>query len=229
MSELTFDKIEDEYESIVEDSISFSGLRHDFFMQAKADLLERLARKHLGDPKSARLVDIGCGVGRLHAHIKDRFDSIDGCDVSERSITRARRENPFATYSTSSGDRLPYADAGFDLAVTACVMHHVVPSQWDAFLAEMRRVVRPGGLVIIIEHNPFNPLTRLAVSRCAFDADAVLLAPRRSEKLLKAAGCSKVSSHNFLFLPSAAGWARAIEAGLRRVPLGAQYATVGLA
>ena len=58
----------------------------------------------------------------------------------------------------------------------------------------MRRVVRPGGLLCIIEHNPFNPLTRLAVVRCEFDRDAVLLpalAPRAP--IAAAAAGSRIS------------------------------------
>src|SRR5690606_175155 len=101
--------------------------------------------------------------------------TITGCDVSEKSVERARRENGYARYDTSASDVLPYADGQFDIALTVCVMHHVPPTRWQAFLREMRRVVRPGGIAVVIEHNPFNPLTRLAVARCAFDADAVLL------------------------------------------------------
>ena len=53
----------------------------------------------------------------------------------------------------------------------------------------MRRVVRPGGLVCVIEHNPLNPLTRsLAVSRCEFDSDAVLLGASTTRKLMAAGG-----------------------------------------
>ena len=60
-----------------------------------------------------------------------------------------------------------------------CIMSR---RQLAGFVADMVRVTRPGGLVCVIEHNPLNPLTRLAVNRCPFDADAVLL---RSGQLAK--------------------------------------------
>ena len=44
-----------------------------------------------------------------------------------------------------------------------------------AFVAELARVVRPGGLVVVFEHNPLNPLTRLVVSRVTFDDGVRLL------------------------------------------------------
>ena len=66
-------------------------------------------------------------------------------------------------------------------------------SRMAHFMNEMRRVVRPGGLVCVIEHNPLNPLTRLAVTRCAFDRDAVLLRAGKTRQLLRDAGLRQVS------------------------------------
>lgn len=229
MSDAQFDAIEDRYEAIVEQSIEFSGLGHDFFMAAKADLLTKIVDLHFGRLERPSLLDVGCGVGRLHPHLQGRFDRITGCDVSEKSVIRARRDNGFATYNASQTDQLPYADDQFDIALTVCVMHHVQPGNWVAFLEEMRRVVRPGGLAVVIEHNPFNPLTRLAVARCPFDADAVLLSPRRARRTMLQAGFGTVSTRNFLFLPSAAPAARRFEGLIERVPLGAQYAAIGTA
>ena len=52
----------------------------------------------------------------------------------------------------------------------------------------MARVLRPGGIAAIFEHNPLNPLTRRVVSNCVFDEDAVLLRRRRARGLLRQAG-----------------------------------------
>lgn len=229
MSDTEFDRIESQYEAIVERSIDFSDLSHDFFMAAKADLLAQIVSERFGGRHDLRLLDVGCGVGRLHPHLLGRFGAISGCDVSEKSVERARQDNVFADYAVSRADRLPYEHVQFDIALTVCVMHHVPPAQWPSFLAEMRRVLRPGGIAVVIEHNPFNPLTRLAVARCSFDADAVLLTPGRSRGLLTAAGFGKVETRNFLFLPTAAPAARRLESALRWLPLGAQYAAIGSA
>jgi ubiquinone/menaquinone biosynthesis C-methylase UbiE len=84
---------------------------------------------------------------------------LTGIDVASTVVEEARAANPGVTYHDYDGDRLPYPDQSFDAAYTIAVMHHVPPPQWPAFLQEMRRVVRPGGLIVIFEHNPINPLT----------------------------------------------------------------------
>jgi hypothetical protein len=93
----------------------------------------------------------------------------------------------------------------------------------------MARVIRPGGVVCIIEHNPLNPLTQLSVRRCEFDRDAVLLPAWRTAGLMARAGLRAVESRYFLLLPSAATPMRAIERRLARLPLGAQYIACGTA
>lgn len=228
MSDAQFDAVQSGYEAIVEQSISFSGLKHDFFMAAKADLLQDIVARHFDTPKALDLLDIGCGVGRLHPHLQGKFASITGSDVSDKSVKRARRDNAFASYDTSGPQGLPYADGQFDIALTVCVMHHVPPAEWGTFLQEMQRVVRPGGLAVVIEHNPFHPLTRLAVARCPFDADAVLLSQRRTRREMLAAGFSAVDLQNFLFLPTAVPILRRLERSLAKLPFGAQYAAVGV-
>ncbi|MDX8500830.1 class I SAM-dependent methyltransferase [Mesorhizobium sp. VK4C] len=230
MSEL-FDRYKSSYSEVVEGSIRFSGLQHDFFLRAKAELLRCLiVEQDLRRGKAGvRALDVGCGVGSLHPHLADVFDLLDGCDVSEESLARASRENPRVAYSTCTTSRLPYPDGMFDLTFASCVVHHVPPTSWLDFFREMRRVVRRGGLGCIIEHNPYNPLTRMAVLRCPFDKGAVLLSARKAASLLEQAGFRDVYYEHFLLLPSARPLARKLECALAGLPLGAQYACVGRA
>jgi SAM-dependent methyltransferase len=171
-----------------------------------------------------RALDVGCGIGSLHSPLKGVFASLNGCDVSEESVARARRDNPDLAYSACTSAALPYDDGVFDLAFASCVLHHVPPGAWYAFFREIRRVLRPGGLACIIEHNPWNPLTRLAVLRCPFDKDAVLLRARRVEALFRATGFSEIQSEHFLLLPRTGRLARRLERAFAPLPLGAQYA-----
>jgi SAM-dependent methyltransferase len=224
MAEL-FDEYDANYGDVVNDSINFSGLKHDFFMQAKADLIERKLDQLSAKGKFSAL-DIGCGVGTLHPYIAPHFASVEGCDVSQDSIDRARSQNKTNNYRHyETGSPLPYEDGQFDFALTVCVVHHVPPDHWPAFFTEMRRVLKPGGMACVIEHNPLNPATRLAVLRCPFDEDAVLLRSRKTNSLLSTAGFSKPNAEFFLVLPSAKPWARRLEGSLSKIPLGAQYAS----
>ena len=224
MAEL-FNSYRTSYGEVVEESIRFSGLKHDFFLIAKADLLRRLIlERRLRQNGVVRALDIGCGVGLLHPFLEDAFDSLSGCDVSEESICRAATDNPHIDYRLCMPPGLPYDDGAFDLAFASCVVHHVVPAHWLDFFQEMRRVLRPGGVACILEHNPYNPLTRLAVFRCPFDRDAVLLDFRKVTSLFQDTGFRDMRSEHFLLLPSTKPFARKVEHVLSHLPLGAQYA-----
>lgn len=81
----------------------------------------------------------------------------------------------------------------------------------------------------MIEHNPFNPLTQLAVHRCSLDANAVLLRASKTHELLEKTAATKITTEFFLTLPARGGfWGRLgrLAGGL---PIGAQYLTVAQA
>jgi SAM-dependent methyltransferase len=221
-----FDSYRSNYREVVQSSIDFSGLPHSFFMRAKADLLRELIAARLGSEQPAML-DVGCGVGSFHPLLRGMVGRLSGIDVSSASITQARADNRDVDYRAFDGRSFPFDDAGFDLVTAICVMHHVEPAEWAHFTSEMRRVVRPGGLICVIEHNPLNPLTRLAVSRCEFDRDAVLLGAGTTRQLMAAGGLREIGARYFLLLPWEARSARRIENALGNVPLGAQYAAFG--
>jgi SAM-dependent methyltransferase len=219
-----FDAYDANYRDVVQSSIDFSGLPHDFFMQAKAELLGQTLRRRLGAAHAGRLLDVGCGVGALHPYLAGLFDQISGVDVSAPCIAEAARRSPDNSYAVAEPGA-PLAGGPYDVTLAVCTLHHVPPNDWQAFAADMVRVTRPGGLVCIIEHNPLNPLTRLAVNRCPFDADATLLRSRRCEALLRRAGARNVETSFFLLLPTRMRLARRFEKLLGALPLGAQYLT----
>jgi SAM-dependent methyltransferase len=223
----TFDSYAGTYSDDVQSSIDFSGLQHEFFLKAKADVLADILRDHFGNNGPAQALDIGCGVGLLHPYIRPFFTRLVGIDISAASIAQARQANPNVDYYTAQD--LPYPDGAFDVTMTVCVLHHVLPEHWASFARDMRRVTRPGGLICVIEHNPLNPMTQLAVHRCAFDADAILLRASKTKALLQGAGATRVKTEFFLTLPTRHIFARKLERLVARVPLGAQYLTSAVA
>ncbi len=126
-------------------------------------------------------------------------------------------------YCGADGTALPFATGGFDLAFAVCVLHHVPRPRRGAFVAELRRVVRPGGLVVIFEHNPLNPVTRLAVSRCEFDEDVELISRRGIVRLLGSVGLEPIEVRDIIFTTSSRPWARRLDRALAPVPFGAQH------
>ena len=221
-----FDAYGGSYQDVVQRSIAFSGLKHDLFLRAKVRVLSGLFREHFGTERPA-LLDVGCGIGAMHGLLRPIVDRLAGCDPSGESLATARSHNEGVAYRQQDGETLPWPDAHVDATLAVCVVHHVPVAGRDGLLAEMRRVTRPGGLVALIEHNPWNPLTRLAVTRCPFDDDAILLGAGEARALLRRGGMRKVVGRHFLMMPSSAAWAGMVERPFAALPLGAQYVAYG--
>ena len=222
-----FDSYSAEYEVELNKAISFAGQDASVFAEAKARALLALARERIGDIETASALDVGCGIGNIHRSLAPQFAEFQGVDVSPGLVDIARANNQDVAYQAYDGVTLPFESNTFDLSFAICVLHHVPPSQREAFTAEMARVVRPGGLVAIIEHNPLNPLTRLVTLRCAFDEGAVLVRRRRLERLMRQARLLDTTSRYILFSPWRGAAVERMERRLGRLPLGAQYVTYG--
>ncbi len=221
-----FDAYRSSYSDAVNRSISFSGLDVDFFTRAKAVRLLDILGDLIGPPEALSLLDVGCGVGNYHQLLRSQVGQLTGVDPSSECIEEARSKNPNVSYQVS-GDTLPFQDACFDATYAICVMHHVPPANWNRFASELARVTKPGGIVLIFEHNPYNPLTRRVVSNCPFDKDAVLLTKAKTIDYLKGAGLAGVDGRYILAIPSVDGLSRKMDDALGRIPLGAQYYAFG--
>jgi SAM-dependent methyltransferase len=222
-----FDIYKDRYREEVQKAIAFTGTDVDYCTELKAMALLEICRRHLGDSRDLEVLDVGCGVGMTDSYLASEFRSLWGVDLSAESVEVAARRNPGVSYRAYEGDTLPFPDGRFDVAFAICVLHHVSPADRQRFVREIRRVVRPGGLTVVFEHNPFNPLTRIAVKRCPFDAGVVLLTRKHTAKLFAGAGLDVIDGRYILFFPVRSRILRAVEHVLHRVPLGGQYYVVG--
>jgi len=222
-----FEEYKQSYVAEVEQSIDFAGQSHDFFIRVKADELVASCDRQLGSLKERSVLDVGCGVGLLSHYVGEHFGQLHGIDIAPGVVERAASQAPRGNFQLYDGKQIPFADETFDVTFTVCVLHHVPPAQWESLVAEMARVLKPGGLLYIFEHNPYNPLTRRAVSNCPFDADATLLTRSRSNALLRSAGLDAAEERYVLFFPWDGSGFRTIESSLRWLPLGAQYFVSG--
>jgi SAM-dependent methyltransferase len=219
---MKFDRYSHSYGSRVNEALAFSGTEQEVYLRAKADHIVRLATEHLAGVPEPALLDVGCGVGLVHDLVRERFPNVVGVDVAPAALTQAARDGGgrFALYD---GRHLPFDGGAFDLTYAVNVLHHVPPDAWDAFAAELARVTRPGGLVVVFEHNPRNPLTRMVVSRCEFDEDAVLVGHGRLRALLRGAGLAECDHRYIVFFPWPGRPWVALERALGRLPAGAQH------
>lgn len=222
---MLFDAVRDDYCSQVESAIAFSGKPHDFFMQAKIDLLHELSEAG-AIPGEGDLLDVGCGPGILHQDLAASY-SVTGVDVSAEQLALAGQHNPACRYEQIRGDDLGVGQAHFDIVLAINVAHHVAPANRAGFFRSAAAAVKPGGRFVMIEHNPFNPLTRKVVRDCRFDAGVELLTAGEAQHWLAESGLEDIAVFYFLFFPSAAALPRRVERHLlRRLPLGAQYCAV---
>ncbi|MGC5333192.1 class I SAM-dependent methyltransferase [Micromonospora sp. DT62] len=107
-----------------------------------------------GDVNGRRILDAGCGSGPLSAALRERGAIVTGFDSSRAMVELARRRlGGDATLLVADlGEPLPFADAAFDDVVASLVLHYL--EDWTAPLAELRRVLRPGGRLILSVNHP---------------------------------------------------------------------------
>ena len=104
-----------------------------------------------------RMLDVGCGTGSLLAIMETcpQAELLVGLDFSDQMIRRAAEKFASADRAgclhavRADSERLPFADASFDV-LTCCNSFHHYPHQQQA-LREFRRVLRPGGLLVLID------------------------------------------------------------------------------
>ncbi|MEJ7583614.1 MAG: class I SAM-dependent methyltransferase [Acidimicrobiales bacterium] len=218
-----FDRYADSYGEAVARSVSFAGQGVEYYARLKAEHLLDLVERRLGDPARLSALDVGCGVGITDTFLAGGFAALHGVDTAAEAIDRAGARNPTVRYLPYDGSTLPFLDGELDVAFAICVVHHVPPGHRHRFAVELGRVVRPGGLVVLFEHNPYNPLTRVAVSRCEFDEGVTLLSRRTASDLLTGAGLDVVERRFIAFLPLDRPLVHRAERALHRIPLGAQH------
>lgn len=221
-----FDQYARDYDELLKDPLRdrFAASQA-FFHYRKWLLIDRFRRRYFGPNAAVDWLDAGCGRGELLSLGEGRFRRTAGCDVSSEML---RASGGVEIRHQKNPEELPFGDGEFDFITAVCVYHHVKEDRRAKLTASAARVLRPGGVFCIIEHNPWNPVTRRIVSRTPVDRDAELLSVREAAGLMGPAGLAVHSRWHFLFLPEKLyGLVGSVEAALEWLPLGGQYAVFG--
>lgn len=129
------------------------------------------------DPSTLESVlDFGCGCGRLARwwQLADGQE-LHGCDYNPKLVDWCREELPFMRVERSELEPpLPYADASFDLVWALSVFTHLPEPLQRSWIAELRRVLRPGGCLIVTVSGSAYTGHLSAVERRAFAAGALI-------------------------------------------------------
>lgn len=109
-----------------------------------------------GDVTGRRILDAGCGSGPLFGALRDRGALVAGVDKSAAMLELARRRlGPGADLRVADlAASLPFGDGTFDDVVASLVLHYL--EDWGPTLAEFRRVLVPGGRLIVAVDHPFS-------------------------------------------------------------------------
>lgn len=124
-----------------------------FFATGREEIagLMRTLEPHGVPAGRARALDFGCGVGRLTEALADHFELVDGVDISDAMIARAREGSGHPDrcryHVNARGDLRLFEDGTFDLAHSSIVLQHVGRDLARSYLSELARVLRPGGVL----------------------------------------------------------------------------------
>ena len=137
----SYDAVADEYVRRISDE-----LRHKPLDRA---LLDRFADR-IRDRGPA--CDMGCGPGHVAGYLKERGVEVIGYDLSPKMVEAARRLNPEISFHQADMTALDHADETWAGVVALYSLIHLPPSEIPAALREFRRVLQPGGLLLLAFH-----------------------------------------------------------------------------
>lgn len=127
--------------------------------------LERDIGQCLGDLNGIRVLDIGCGEGERGLELAKKGADVDGIDISETYVDRARvalkstgLDASQCAFSVMDAHHMTFADGTFDLIIGRGIIHHL---ELRTSITEVTRVLKPGGVGVFMEPLADNPLLQL--------------------------------------------------------------------
>jgi SAM-dependent methyltransferase len=216
-----FDAFADSYRECVDSTLGIAGENADYFAEGRVEWM----RKVLADePNINNVMDYGCGIGLGTPHLLTLPDvrSLVGVDVSERSLElgRAKFGSPQVRFA-SFAEYEPAAE--IDLAVVCSVFHHIPLADRSAAMRYIYDSLRPGGLLALWEHNPWNPGVVYIMKHSPIDQDAIPVKPHLARRIVREGGFSVIRTDYQFIFPGPLRALRGLEPFLARWPIGAQY------
>jgi len=119
--------------------------------------VRRVLGRHVDLRQVKRLLEWGCGSGRVTRHLIDRLPwaRVHGTDIDAEAVAWAAKNLDGEFVPCRTEPPLPYADATFDAIVSLSVFTHLTRPYQAAWLQELRRILVPGGLLLATTHGEF--------------------------------------------------------------------------
>ena len=220
-----FDAFAETYRTVQTKHLQPTGENSEYFAQLKADkLVEWLILYKKNNP--TMLLDFGCGDGNMTEYVAHLLPTtkIYGVDPSSESVELAKKRLPNASFYTS-GPTLPFFENNmFDVIYAAGVFHHIPFNEHKEYLDELHRILKPNGLLILFELNPWNPGTSYIFHTHPMEKNAKMLTPHYAKRLTNSYGHKDTIF--YCFFPHALKALRPLEKYLTNIPLGGLYGTI---
>jgi ubiquinone/menaquinone biosynthesis C-methylase UbiE len=209
------------YHHNLQKNLAISGDQATFFAEYQAQKLATWFPDKVTEKLS--ILDFGCGDGLMTSFMQHIFlnATIYGVDPSAEHIELAK-DMYEGIHFTCSDEKLAFPDNTFDLIYATEVFHHIPRAQHKKYCAELLRVLKPGGALVIFELNPFNIATLYRFNINPNERDAQLMAPHYLTQLLTPYGHIKTRFYDFF--PNFLGSLRVLEPYLSWLPFGGLYA-----
>lgn len=232
MEKAEFDKFADEYRAVHATNLAISGEAPEFFAEYKMKDLAAEYFAYRGPSKtSPAVLDFGAGIGTSVPFVKKYLPQaqLTCLDVSTRSLEIGQnRFGDLARFVSFDGKKLPFPDESVDVIFSACVFHHIDHAAHSDLITEFYRVLVPDGMLLIFEHNPYNPLTVKTVNECPFDENAHLIPAGAMRARIEKAGFGPVRTRFRIFFPRMLSALRPLEKWMTWLPFGAQYYSLAI-
>lgn len=142
--------------------------------------------------EGGEVADLGCGPGRVTAHLASLGLSVFGLDLSESMLAIARRENPGLRFEQGSMRHLDLPDGSLDGVVSWYSTIHTPQDELPGVYAEFRRVLKPGGYLLLAFQSGDEPRRHERPWGHPVTLDFRRLRPERIAGALEAAGYTLV-------------------------------------
>jgi 2-polyprenyl-3-methyl-5-hydroxy-6-metoxy-1,4-benzoquinol methylase len=116
-------------------------------------LLDAPVQRACGEVAGKRVLDVGCGEGRMCRWFASQSAIPTGLDPTPELLAEARAQHPEGEYVQAGAEKMPFEDASFDVVLTYLTLIDI--EDYGEAIREMARVLRPGGRLVIANLNSF--------------------------------------------------------------------------
>lgn len=215
-----FETIADDYNRLRKEQYGFAG-QPQYFDKIRADYINKYLDIYF--PKiNLNILEAGCGQSHINKFI-NKNHKIIGIDLSFKMLLKHTNKNRLLN---SDIFNLPFQHNSIDIILLINTLHHLNRKKISMLFSEFKRIIRKDGIILICEHNPYNPVTQIIFKNCSFDKGCKLLSPSAIKKICIETKINYLKTDFILFFPENLKLFIGFERYLNKIPFGVQYISI---